>query len=384
MLPSAGLGLLALLRRIRSFGGNTLRSFILRCLLLWPHVLRSLRHIWSLFSRRAGSPKDGPEKNGGQAFPRVSGVCEGYSAIYASHDFNSAGGSHLQLGPNNAEVPRLSPIVTVGQPQSAPPSPLLSPGSSHHSGGHSPVDGSSIIGNADDIQLPHIRHINVPLTSTNSRDASTRFAGAPRRPRSPSPVPHSHPLPQSSTLENSAASPSPVRSRPSSLFRLPLSSRPPSPVLFPQPHRSPRSNVPDSPASTQIPNVVISPPSRMQTAEWGFQGIMNAPLSPLYLEEGHSPKFPTADVEHSTPDPLDTGSSVQGNGRQSGERSRPNSLAPSPKQAPHSLPLVYKSQVTLVGIPGIDASGNWSDRKTRTIRPMHAEQVSRYEKKSDM
>ena len=146
MLPSAALGLLALLRRIRSISGNILKSFILRCLLFWPHLLRSLRHIWSLLSGRTGSPKDVPKKKGGQAkpsFPKASGVCEGYNAIYASLDFNSAGGPHLQSGPDNAEVLHLAPIVTgtVGQPQSAPASPTTSrgpssPGSLHHSDGH--------------------------------------------------------------------------------------------------------------------------------------------------------------------------------------------------------------------------------------------------------
>jgi hypothetical protein len=47
-----------------------------------------------------------------------------------------------------------------------------------------------------------------PLTSTHSRITSAQFPGAPRRSRSwsPSPLPHSHPLPQSTALESAAPS----------------------------------------------------------------------------------------------------------------------------------------------------------------------------------
>ena len=225
MLPSVALGLFALLRRIRCISGNVLKSFILRCLGFWPHLIRSLRYIWSLFSERTGSPKDVLKKKGGQArlsFPRASGVCEEYSTICASLDFNTAVGFHLQTGPDNAEA-RHS-IVTIGQLQSAPHSPASSlrpslPGSPHHSDRHFPVDNTSIF-NADDIPLPPTLHLN-PLTFTHSRITSTQFAGVPRRSRSrsPSTYPHSHSYP---TLESSAPSPGHFRS--------------PSPFLSPQPH----------------------------------------------------------------------------------------------------------------------------------------------------
>jgi len=135
MFPSAGLDLLrlALLRPggiLRSIG-HTLKSLILRFLLLWPHVLRSLRRIWALCSRT--SPKDVPKEKGGQArpsSPRASGVCEGYSAIHASRDPSRAGEpyvSRVTTGPGNPEVLHLRPIVGQSQSASHTPGSSLTP-----------------------------------------------------------------------------------------------------------------------------------------------------------------------------------------------------------------------------------------------------------------
>jgi hypothetical protein len=314
MLPSTALGLLALLRRIRSISGNILKSFILHCLLSWPHLLRSLRYIWSLFSRRTGSPKDVLKKKGGQtrsSFPRASGVCEGYSTIYASLDFNSAGGSHLQMGPDNAD---------------------------------------------DDIPLPPIPHLN-PLTFTHSRITSTQFAGVPRRSRSrsPSTYPHSHSYP---TLESPGPSPGHLRS--------------PSPFLSLQPHRSPHLSVLDSPANTPIPDAMVYPPSRLQDAGADSPSIIRVPLSLPSFEEGSLSQFRTASAEHSALDPLNPGTLglSRGNARHSTEILQPTSPHRVPDPFPHS-------QVTLADIPIIDAPGNWSDGKRRHIVLMHPEQVSR-------
>ncbi|KAI9459418.1 hypothetical protein BJY52DRAFT_367325 [Lactarius psammicola] len=170
MFRCSGLGLLALLRGIRSIG-HTLKSFILRCLLCWPRVLRGLRHIWSLYS--GTSPKDGPKKRGqtGSSFFGASGACQRYSAIHASQDFNRASEPHLPLGPGNAEVLHLSPITE--QLQSAPHSPASSlapslPGSPQRSDRRLSVGSAPSIAslhNADSIHDTRqitIRHLNTP------------------------------------------------------------------------------------------------------------------------------------------------------------------------------------------------------------------------------
>ena len=302
MLCSARVGLLALLRGLR-FVGNTLKHFLLRCLLFWPHVLRSLRRNWPLCSR--ASPEDVPKKKDleGQArpsFPRASG-CEGYSIIYASRDPNRSGELHIRSG--STEVLHLAPIV--GQSQSVPPNPSdpPSPSSSHLSDRHFPGASTSSIVNPDDIQLPHIPHLNAPLTLTHSRITSTQFAGAPRRSRPPSPLPYSHPLSQPTPVGSPAASPAP--SRPPS--------PPSSPLPFPQPVPLPQSS---SPGGTQMLmpdmepthdtterhhrlDIMVYPPSRSQTAEAESQGI-DLPQPP--------PSIQLSDAEHWTQEPSDAGS----------------------------------------------------------------------------
>lgn len=328
MITSPGLGLLALLRRIRIVRsiGNALKSFIPRGLLFWPHFLRNVRHILSLLSGRIGtSPRDdGLKKNGGHArpsYPRASGVCEGYGAICASRDFNRAGEPHL--GPDGAEVLHLDTIVR--QSQSAPPSPATSlapssPGSDRHF-----ADSSSFIA-ADNIQMPDVPHLNSPLTMTHSRSTSTQFAGVPRQSRSRSRSRSRFPqLPQLNTpqIPRQIPAASSNHSRPPS--------RSPSQVSSPRSLTFPEPSVPDSPGSTHVhysegsrpPSIHILPPSRSQTAQ---------------------------------------------------------SLSVNPVR------LSFPSQETLrdSDIPSLTDSGDWSDGKKRSIGLMHSEQVSRYVSKGAM
>ena len=363
MLGSARLALLALLRGLR-FIGNTLKHFVLRCLLFWPHVLCSLRHIWPSCPRT--SPKDIPKNKdlGGQArpsFPGASG-CERYRIIYASRDPNRSSEPDLPLGSGSTEVWPLGPIV--GQSQSAPPNPASSFGPSlldspHHSGRYSHGDSTSFTANADDVQLPSIPHIG-PLTVTHSRVTSTHFSRAPHRSRSPSPMPHSHSFPQSTTLEGAAASPSSGHSRPPS----------PPPSLFPCPHSLPQSSELDSAGNTQIPDVVIS----LETAE-----ADSFPPSPVSFQGGYLSQFTTAGTEHLTLDLAHPGSlGLTGDARHSTESLRLNTFVPPPNQARLSFP----SPSFRLEIPTINDTGNWSDGSRRSIVLMHSEQVSRY--KSDV
>ena len=125
MLTSAALGLLALLRRMRSFG-HTIKSLILRCLLLWPHLLRSLQCIWPLCS--GTDLKGAPKRKGDQERPTflgASGGCEGYTTIHAVQVPNRSSGSHLPLE-SRSTTSLVGP--GAGQSQGAPHtgSPVLS------------------------------------------------------------------------------------------------------------------------------------------------------------------------------------------------------------------------------------------------------------------
>ena len=406
MLTSVSLSLRTLLRRIRSFG-RTLKSLILRCLLLRPHVLRSLQRIWPLCS--GTDHKDAPKKKGGQerpSFPRASGgsMCEGYSTIHASQDYNrsnepppSESGStrRLRLGLRLFGSPGAEQSQSVPHTDSPISSIAPSLSSTHLSDRHYHGGSPSPMANLDDIPLPHnIPHLNAPLTLTpHSRITSTQFAGAPRRSRPqsrpPSPQPPSHPLPQPTTGGSPAASLGP--SQPPS----PL----PSPLPPPQPVPLPQSSVMGSPGSSQMPmpdvepahdpsegsyRISVHPPSRSQTMEAESQitesesQSINSPQSPLSIQ--------LSGAEYWTQGPSDTGSLGSGrvNARPSNESLRLNSPILFPNRARSDLLPRFRSQVTLQDIPFVDASMNWSDRKKRSIGLMHSEQVSRYVNKGDV
>ncbi|KAH8995342.1 hypothetical protein EDB92DRAFT_196970 [Lactarius akahatsu] len=389
MFPSLRLGLVALLRGIKSIG-YTLKSFVLRCLLFRPHILRSFRRIWSLCS--GTSPKDVSKKKGGNArpsFPGASGGCEGYTPIWASR---VSGRPHSQLGPGSAENVLLSPMTA--QSQSAPHSPAsmhapLLHGSPQLSNRQLSASSASIAGSHNaESRPPSIRYLDAPLTSTHSRVTSTQFgppsSGRQSRSRSRSRHPHRSSTPGTRTA-------SPVESRTPSLRSYP------DPQLQPLPRSS-------SPGSTQTPHaeptlqdtsggyhqlgleITFSPPSRSQTAD--SQSPFDFPQPPLPLQPGHLSglsHIPTPSAEHSTPNPLDLGGSgslylmpVPG-GALLGSGGLPPT--PSSNQVPS---LRFHSQVSFRNTLTTDASGNWSDKKERVLRPMHSEQVSRYVNKNDV
>jgi hypothetical protein len=382
MPPSAGLCLLALLRRIRSFG-YTLKSVILRCLLFWPHLLR---RIWPPCS--GTDPKDAPKKKGGRArpsFPQASGVCEGYSTIYASRDRgrdpNRSSGPRLPSESGSTRALRLTVGSGAGQSLSAPHSPVSvssieiespSPSSLHPSDRPFPGSSTPSIANLDDIPIPHhIPRLGAPLTLTHSRITSAQFAGARRsRSRSPSPLPRRHrhgdDFPQSATLESDVPS---GHSRPPSPFR------PPSPLLFPEPHRSLELPVLDSSGGIQIPDVVVSPPSAPETA--GTTEADSSPSFPVPSTEGNVFQFPTSSEDHLMPVPSYPGN--LGLGQENARHSRDH-LAPPPDQPR----LAYPSDISLRHIPTLNESGDWSDGKKRSIGLMNSEQVSRYVNKGDL
>jgi hypothetical protein len=384
MPPSAGLGLLALLRRIRSFG-QTFKSVILRCLLFWPHLLR---RIWPLCP--GTDPRVPPKKKGGQTRPSFHGaseVCGGYSTIYASRDRgrdpSRSSEPHLLSESGSTRALHLLVGPSVGQSHSAPRSPVSSieieppssPGSPHLSDRPFPGSSTPSIANTDDIQLPYtIPRLDAPLTLTHSRITSAQFAGTRRsRSRSPSPLPRSR-------LDRFLRSTTPESDAPSSHSRppSPSPSRSPSPFSFPRPHlpnRLPESVVPDSSGGIQIPDVVISPPSAPDTA--GTTKADSSPPFPLPVIEVNVSQIPTAGEEHLMPGPSYPGN--LGLGQESAHRSSDNLAPPSNQVGP-----VFPSDTSLQHIPTVNESGDWSDGKRRSIGLMHSEQVSRYVNKGDV
>lgn len=393
MLPSAGLALLALFRQIRSIG-KTLKSFILRCLIFFPHLLR---RIWPLCPR--ASPKDVPKKKGDHAGPSFAGtsdVYKGYSTIHASRDFNRAGEPHFSVRPGSADVLPLSPVAGQWRSQSRPHSPASSTslslsGSPRRS--DRPLSRSSTRSiassqNADSPRPLTIRHLNTPLTLTHSRVTSTQFAGVlPNRPRSPSPMP----IPLTVSFPSPSQPPFPSRSSPP----------PPSPHS----HPLPQTSTPESSGSTQVSNVIpqassegscpssfairVSPPSRSLTLEHNSQSTSTSPRSPLFVQPGHlsgPSQSPTAESVRPTQDPSDPRGlglsyldSTHGTTYNSG-------VLPAGIPTPSSDQVQYVPSFPqpIVQIPTVDTAGTLPDERTRSIRLMTSEQVSRYVNKGDV
>ncbi|KAH9025120.1 hypothetical protein EDB85DRAFT_244049 [Lactarius pseudohatsudake] len=325
MFPFLGLGLLAVLRGLRSIG-HTLKSFILRCLLFQPHVLHSFRRIWSL--RSGTSPKDASMKKGGDSgearpsFPEVLGGCEGSSTICASRGFNRVDRPRSQLGPVNTEnlfplAPMMvrsqsAPQVTASLPR-APSTPLRS--SPSFTDPH----------NADNTRsaLPFIiHHDNTPLTTTqHSRVTSTQFGGAHpgRPPRTPPPFPF--PIP------------SRYRSSPS-----------PPPAVYPQ-HFPPQFSAPESSGDTQITDVPIQ-----QDDQSSLRIVVSPPSQSTDPSEIRAYLASARESVHS------------GEGLPAGPSTRP--ATPSSDQA-------------LSRPPSLRPVPSGSSGRTRRIKLMHSEQVSR-------
>ena len=409
MLPSPGLALLTLLRRIRSIGG-TLKSFILRCLLFFPQVLRSLRHFWPLFLQTSPNDqtKDVSKKKGGQQRPSIagaSGVREGYSTICTSRDFSRAGEPQLPLGPGSAEALPLSPIG--GQSQSAPRSPTSSysfpsPGSPRRSNkrlSRSSAHSIASSHNADIVHSPRpltIIPFNTPLTLTHSRVTSTQFAGIlPSRPRSPSPKP--------TPLSFSFPPPSP--SQPPSRSPSQPPSRSPSPSLYS--HPLPQLSAPESSSgSTQISHVIsqateegsrpssfdirVSPPSRSQTLEpTNSQSTFSSPQSPHSVPKEQIPgssQSPTAESEQPTQSPSDPRDLGLGLGL------GPPYLPSAHENTPHNSGIRSSAVLTPYSdqaqngpsFPQPSLPSGFLPDGRRSIRLMNSEQVSRYVNKGDV
>ncbi len=381
-----------LLRGIPSIG-RTLKSFILRCLLLWPHLLRNLRRIWSLCS--VARPKDLPKNVSPTRpwSPRPPRVCEGYSIIYTSKDPNRNGGPSKSPIPISAEELPLTPVIGQSQSTHHSPAPSLSslPGSpqrpsSRLSGGSSASFVSSHNANSiHSAQQETIPHLSTPLTLTHSRATSTQFAGAPPNP----PSPRSFPFPLSFPFPSPSRSPSPspsLQSRP-----LPQSStldssgniQIPDVVSFPQvtPERSPTSSV--------AVDITVLPPSRSQTLD--VNSTFNSPQSSLSSQQGHvsgPSQSPTSESSYSTQDPLDPMRYQYSHrdAHHSGAGPLSGGLTPNSGQAGYgpAFPLPSTSQLTIAITPYVGPSGPWRDGKPRSIGLMHSEQVSRYVNKGDV
>ena len=388
MTPSLSLALIAFLQRTRSWRRH-LRSFMLRCVLFLPRILRNLRNLWSLYFQ-TGSNATGRKKTGGETgVPSSTGTMqewEGYSVICASKTFDRVGEaskSHSIPRSANTEEP-----IELGTDVRRPPS--------GHSSYRPPLRLS--------IQDPPL-HLASPLPTRNFYPSSgSSRAGSPSGTReliidqSPYPLPygHLHATSRQFTGENSPTLSSPPSP---SLFRR----HPPSPIAraelgvggLPRPDmiQEPRRS-PEVPAD-RSPSITVQPPSRSGTL------VLQAPYSPSRPSEsrlseslvhGQTQSPPTRHDSSpiksmdSSADPPPSpvhGVPVDGTLRthHSGGSVDGGFLTPQPIQAtPQSVFSSRESVASRISLT-TNASSTQAGPEKRTIRPMHSDQVSRYVKR---
>ena len=200
MVSSAKLTLFAFLRSARSTSlGANLRAFILRCLLLWPRILRSLRKIWSWYIQTSsGGEKKTKRDTGGPSSTESLRKREDCVVVCASLDLGGGGGSsrHSTSGSNDDEQSIALDVVSSRTPSmhsrssfdasSSQGSPRLSP--RHLSAPGSPHSSASSLRLHDAMEL-FIHQSDTPSTPaswTNSHAAVRQFTGVPHsRPPSP-------------------------------------------------------------------------------------------------------------------------------------------------------------------------------------------------------
>jgi hypothetical protein len=200
MVPSAQPALFAFLRSVRLVSlGRNLRAFILRCLLLCPRILHSLRKVWSRYFQTSSS--DEKKTKGDTGEPPSTGTVqkrEECEVVCASQDFGEGGEPswHPISGSSNAEqsiqledVIRRTPSVPHTLSSSYAPSP--SPrGSPRHwatrlpSG--SPHTSASSLRAEDPLAAMELflGRSNTPVSWTHSRATGRQFTRASSRSRS--------------------------------------------------------------------------------------------------------------------------------------------------------------------------------------------------------
>ena len=176
MVSSAKLALFAFLRSVGSISlGRDLKAFILRCVLLWPRILRSLRKIWSWYFQT--SPRDEKRTKGdtgGPSSPETMGKREECVVVCAS-DFGGGGKPRRRsiLGSSNTEpsIPlEEGSIRPPSVPHSLSPSraPSPPPSSPHNSARSLQTDGS---------RGSVYYRSHTPVSWTHSRATARQFTG---------------------------------------------------------------------------------------------------------------------------------------------------------------------------------------------------------------
>ncbi len=376
MVSSAKLALYALLQGIQSSGlGRNLKAFILRCLLLWPRILRLLRKVWSWYFQT---------NRGEKSTKGASDVIVCASRAFGRVPVGEASG-HSMSGSNDVE--QSIPMEDVIQRTPSVPHSLSSRGPSPHGSlrlSATPFPPGSVHSLASSLPSENevgamewiMRRSNTPVNWTHSRDAGRQFTGVSSRG-------HSRPSSPSLFRRHSSRPNTPTRADIDIATRLAMIQRSQD-----SPEGSP----------SKIP-IEVKEPSRPGTPEdtrsvYSF----HPPQLPSAMVHGETqsppthPRFPSPELVNPSAVSLHSrGQSPSGThtgSHQSRESIRPEGpMASQSTQVPPRPPFPFPEP----SIPRISTRASTVNVRnspfrpgTPPVKPMHSGQVSRYVKNGDV
>jgi hypothetical protein len=393
MIPStrARSALSSFLQSLRSIGlSHKLRTFILRCLLF---IFRNLKGVWSRYFPTGSNVSDGKKTEGSVRRPpytRSSWKREEYSVVCASQAFGRADGQSLRhslsRSSDREEPIQLGPVI--GRSSSMPHSPSSSyslslQDSPRHSVDHLPLGNPNNSSGSLRPETPMstmelvIHRSSTPVSWTHPRATSRQFTGASSRsrPRRPSPSP-------STSLFHRHFS------RPDTPPRVDIEV-PTHTTAIRDTHGSPENSA-HSPTDITVQVEQPSMPGSPATSS-----TSPSRLSPLHDRMQHldtHQQLPSTESVNSSADSSRSRGrpSVLGahrNAHPSQGSIRAPSSSPSLIRAPLGPSIVYpESSVSRISFQvSVSTALNAQSRTaTRSLRPMHSEQVSRYVKKGDV
>jgi hypothetical protein len=394
MVSSAKLALSILFQGIRSSSlGPNFKTFILRCLLLWPRILRSLRKVWPWYFQTSSSDEKNTKGDSDTERPSESSTGalrkrEECVVVCASRAFGRVPvgepSGHFMSGSSDAEsstpmedIIRRNPSVPhtpssrapsrQGSPRlSAPPSPG---GSSHSSA--SSIREESALGSMEWFT----RRSNTPVNWTHPRAAGSQFTGVSSRSHSRPSIPSPFPF-----LRHSSRPNTPMRSDIDIPTRLTMiqhsqdsegSSKIPIEIKGPS-----RPGTPDDTPSVysfsppQLPSVMVH--GRTQSLSTHHRLPSTEFVNQSADSQGHSPWYGTHTGAH-----------------QIGESIRPEGFVTSQStQAPPRPPFTFpKPSISPISTQASTMNAGNSPFRPGSmppVRPMHSDQVSRYVKNGDV
>lgn len=399
MISSAKLALSILFQRIRSSSlGRNLKEFILRCLLLWPRILRSLRKVWSWYFQTSPNDDKNTKGDSDTEGPSSTGALRKHEecvVVCASQAFGRVPAGepsrHFMSGSSDAEPPipmedtiRRNPSVPrslsihapsrQGSPRlSVPPSTQGSP----HTSASSLREGSAL-----DSMEWFMHRSNAPVNWTHSRAAGRQFTSRSHpRPSSPSPFPFlRHPSRPNTPMRSDIDIPTRLAMIQHSLdsdgspAEIPIDIKEPSRPGTPEDTRSVCSSSPP-----QFPSPSVTVHGRTQNLSTHHQLPSTEFVNLSADSKGDSP----------------SGYGTQIGAHQSKESMRPQgSMTLRSTQAPPRPSFTFPAPITfpepsITGVSTQASTMNAGHSPFRhgippEVRPMNSDQVSRYLKNGDV